>query len=399
MPPSPLPLPCLRLVEAPMVNQSDLAFRLLAVENGATSTWTQMYHTDAILNDRDALETLLKSLEVGRTASENLCKLSPAPLLIPRKVGGEESEEGNGPMRSSAASFCPQIVQLAGNDPESLVKAARKVEHLADGIDLNLGCPQNHAKMGHYGAYLLPKPDWPLVETLVSSLSRSVQLPISTKIRLTPTHADQTSILAKRLSLAGSDCVILHARFASTSRRRNGPADLGQVKRVVQTLRDEGLLRTEENDGDGVRRTAVITNGNVRGWSDVVKNLEYTGANGVMVGEPLLEDPSLFHPSLGKLSSPPSKAELSRRYLELCERYPGTGSDLFVARQHVRNMLCPRSFSFVQESEGKAAEARSRADLYQRRSVVEARVKSAQSVEDLREAIRLFEGQEEKVVM
>ena len=33
-------------------------------------------------------------------------------------------------------------------------------------IDLNLGCPQEHARSGHYGAYLLGQKDWPLVEQI-----------------------------------------------------------------------------------------------------------------------------------------------------------------------------------------------------------------------------------------
>ena len=40
------------------------------------------------------------------------------------------------------------------------------MENYAKGIDLNLGCPQEHARSGHYGAYLLGQKDWPLVEQI-----------------------------------------------------------------------------------------------------------------------------------------------------------------------------------------------------------------------------------------
>ena len=32
--------------------------------------------------------------------------------------------------------------------------------------DLNLGCPQEVARDGHYGAYLLGHKDWPIVENI-----------------------------------------------------------------------------------------------------------------------------------------------------------------------------------------------------------------------------------------
>ena len=67
----------------------------------------------------------------------------------------------------------------------------------------------------------------------------------------------------------------LHARFgASTRKRRHGLANLGQVK-----LLKEGL------------QVPVISNGNVRTHEDVVQNLAFTCADGVMVGETLLGNP------------------------------------------------------------------------------------------------------------
>jgi tRNA-dihydrouridine synthase len=33
-------------------------------------------------------------------------------------------------------------------------------------IDLNLGCPQETAREGHFGAYLLGQKDWPLIEQM-----------------------------------------------------------------------------------------------------------------------------------------------------------------------------------------------------------------------------------------
>lgn len=109
---------------------------------------------------------------------------------------------------------------------------------------------------------------------VVSALAHTFPVPISTKIRLC-NPVERTLPFANRLALAGSSWVTLHARFgASTRKRRHGPADLGQVK-----LLKEGL------------QVPVISNGNVRTYEDVVRNQEFTRADGIMVGETLLGNP------------------------------------------------------------------------------------------------------------
>ncbi|SPO20698.1 related to tRNA dihydrouridine synthase [Ustilago trichophora] len=315
-----LPLESLLYCAAPMVGQSDLPFRLQTVRNGATSTWTQMYLASDLNVDRDMLDILCKSLELGKASPENLIRNTDNPLV---------------------GQTAPQIVQLAGNDTQQLVEAAKKVAHLADGIDLNLGCPQRHAEQGHYGAYLLPKQNWSLLTEIVCNLARAVDVPVTTKIRLT-VPKEQTPQLAVELARAGSSLVTLHPRFASSVRRRKGLADLDMVIQVNEALQAEGLLRSaDQPSGD----TAVVSNGNVRCWDEVVTNVASTGASGVMVGETLLENPGLFRPSLsaadrvGK-SENLSALEMAVEYLDLRHRYETFESPLKCAKQHLQSILC-----------------------------------------------------------
>ena len=81
----------------------------------------------------------------------------------------------------------PLVVQFAANDPAVLLEAALHAQALgADAVDINFGCPQRRASEGHYGAYLLDRPDWALCESMVRTLSEDARcrIPCFCKIRL-----------------------------------------------------------------------------------------------------------------------------------------------------------------------------------------------------------------------
>ncbi|KAI0040183.1 FMN-linked oxidoreductase [Auriscalpium vulgare] len=266
------------LASAPMVKQSDTPFRALVHAHGATLSYTQMLRPSLLLSDPDYIAFNRRALALGRQTAG------------------------------------PVVVQLCGNDAETLVRGARTVVDLCDGVDLNLGCPQEVARDEHFGAYLLGQKDWPLVQNLVSSLSHALPVPVSAKLRLcTPTVA--TVPLAQSLAASGAAYVTLHARHASARRRRHGAADLSVVKNLVQKL-----------------QVPVVSNGNVRTWEDVKHNMEETCASGVMVGETLLGNPHLFE---AKLSDP---VAMSLEYLEFCRAYPDTAT-LQTIQTHVRHIM------------------------------------------------------------
>jgi tRNA-dihydrouridine synthase 1 len=66
-----------------------------------------------------------------------------------------QAEEGSSPEDR------PLIVQFCGHDPDQILTSAKVVEPFCDAIDINLGCPQDIAKKGKYGAFL--QDDWDLI--------------------------------------------------------------------------------------------------------------------------------------------------------------------------------------------------------------------------------------------
>src|SRR4029077_10792244 len=76
----------------------------------------------------------------------------------------------------------PRVVQLTGADPSALAQAARANVALgAQIIDLNMGCPAKKVCGRSCGSALLT--DQPLVARILAAVVKSVQVPVTLKIR------------------------------------------------------------------------------------------------------------------------------------------------------------------------------------------------------------------------
>jgi tRNA-dihydrouridine synthase 1 len=135
-------------------------------------------------------------------------------------VLGEEGGPGDRPL----------IVQFCANDPDQLLASARALEGHCDGIDINLGCPQDIARKGHYGSFLQDEwgliyklstcfaVDYALIEraqtlnlSLVNTLHVNLSIPVTAKFRVLPS-LEQTVEYAKMLERAGAQILTCHGR-------------------------------------------------------------------------------------------------------------------------------------------------------------------------------------------
>lgn len=79
----------------------------------------------------------------------------------------------------------------------------------------------------------------------------------------------------------------------------------------------------------------IIANGNVITWDDVVENQKLTGADGVMSAEGLLNDPTLFAPSIDGTYANKDKLDIAVEYMDIVDKYPVAIKSVIF---HVRRM-------------------------------------------------------------
>ena len=174
-----------------MVNQSELAFRILVRRHGVHLAYTPMVHAAHFHRS-----------EKYRNAA--LADLQDRP-----------------------------VVQFCGNDPALVTAAALQVESRASAVDLNFGCPQNIARKGNYGAFLLDHPD--LMFEMVASLRAALSpaFPVFAKIRLRECP-HETRAIAEGLADAGASLVAVHGRTRAQNKQLSGRADWAAIRSVVE---------------------------------------------------------------------------------------------------------------------------------------------------------------------
>ena len=110
----------------------------------------------------------------------------------------------------------PIVLQLGGNDPESLDKVSNMMNSFNyDEINLNIGCPSPKVKSGGFGASLMKEPN--LAKECVQAMVENFNKEVSVKIRLGIDDNDIEETLDKFVEIVKScrdKYFYVHARKA-----------------------------------------------------------------------------------------------------------------------------------------------------------------------------------------
>ena len=215
-------------------------------------------------------------------------------------------------------------VQTAGSDPDEMAQAAQvNVEYGAQIIDINMGCPAKKVNRKMAGSALLQYPD--LVQQILEAVVKSVNVPVTLKIRTGWDTENRNCVeIAKIAEQSGIQALTVHGRTRAC--KFEGVAEYDSIKAVKQAV-----------------SIPVIANGDMISPQQAEFVLDYTGADGVMIGRGALGRPWVFQTMVGlvehnSIVTEPSleeKCGVILQHIRELHQFYGDEKGYRIARKHI----------------------------------------------------------------
>lgn len=272
-----------KAILAPMAGVSDIAYRLLAKEHGASMVCTEMVSAMGIKYKNERTHELLRMEEVEH----------------------------------------PVSMQIFGSDPEAIALGAKVVADAgADIVDINMGCPVKKVVSSGDGSALMKTPD--LAARVAEAAVKAVDVPVTVKMRI-GWDDDHINVVdfAKRIESTGVAAVAVHGR--TREQMYMGRADWSYIKAVKDSL-----------------SIPVIGNGDVWSPEDALNMIQETGCDAVMIGRGAQGNPWIFectnhYLTTGELIPEPTyleRLDMLLKHFELLCQYKGESLGVREIRTH-----------------------------------------------------------------
>ncbi|AKF25104.1 tRNA-dihydrouridine synthase [Sulfurovum lithotrophicum] len=212
----------------------------------------------------------------------------------------------------------PYSIQIAGSDLE-VIRHAVEIINEQEGvsvIDLNCGCPAPKVVNNLQGSSLLT--DLPQMGRVIETIKKYSNKPYtSMKMRLGFNEKNHIEI-AKIAEASGADYIAVHGR--TRAGRYKAPVDYDAIREIKKAV-----------------DIPVIANGDIDSPEKVQWVLEYTGADGVMIGRAAVGKPWIFKQIKEGMSQPTSsliKEVVLEHFDQMIEYYDKYGAIIFRKNLH-----------------------------------------------------------------
>ena len=261
---------------------------------------------------------LCKKLGAGYAVSEMIA--SNALLWNSEKTQRRANHQGE---------FKPIAVQIAGADPAMMAAAAKlNVDHGAQIIDINMGCPAKKVCNVAAGSALLR--DEPLVQQIIEAVVQAVgvgpsAVPVTLKIRTGWDREHKNALaVAKLAEQSGISMLTVHGRTRADL--YHGAAEYETIQAVKSSV-----------------KIPVVANGDITTPEKAAQVLKLTGADAIMIGRAAQGRPWIFREiahylATGETLATPEIAEIQNIMNEhLLDHYAfyGEYTGLRTARKHI----------------------------------------------------------------
>lgn len=219
----------------------------------------------------------------------------------------------------------PIALQLFGADPIIMSMVANSVKEPYDMIDINMGCPVLKVVRNGEGAALLKDID--LASRIVESLVRVIgdKKPVTCKIRIGFDNNHINAVkFAKALESAGAAAITVHGR--TKTELYSGDCHRDVIKDVKSQV-----------------KIPIIANGNIWTIYDAKTMLDETGADAIAIGRAVKGNPWFVRECVeyienGKIIDRPTKSEIKQmmyRHVEDEIAFKGEWTAISELRHHM----------------------------------------------------------------
>ena len=256
-----------------------------------------------------------------------LCKSFGAGVAVSEMVTSNSLLYGSEKTRRRAdhkGEVDPISVQIAGADPKMMADAAQyNKDNGAQIIDINMGCPAKKICNVMAGSALLKHEK--LVENILKSVVKSVDIPVTLKIRTGWDKENRNALKIARIAEdTGIQALSIHGRTRACLYK--GDAEYDTIADVKQNI-----------------KIPVIANGDITSPEKAKYVLEYTKADAVMIGRAAQGRPWIFREieyflATGRYLELPTINEIqitTIKHVKDLYSFYGEERGLRVARKHI----------------------------------------------------------------
>lgn len=211
-----------------------------------------------------AFRSLMKGMGAGVVVTE-----------LVSSAGIEFKSERTLKLMSFSSDQHPIGIQLFGEDPEILARAAQVAEEMGcDFVDLNFGCPVPKVVKKGAGSAMLKDPV--AMQKVLSTVKKAIHIPLTIKIRTgwdaNTRNADE---ICKIASNEGISWVAIHGR--TRAQGYSGWSDWDYISEVKSKA-----------------QLPILGNGDIHTAQQAVDRMKQTGCDGVLIGRGCLKNPYIF---------------------------------------------------------------------------------------------------------